>query len=262
MQIEEHGAIAAFGYRSGVIPPLQTIASTIKAAMQTADDRPVKTTLDGDDVALLDHVGVRVVIGRQQAATEGLCSHLVFAVGNAPDMEGARPNRKTHAKRTDKLASWVKQTMPYDTDLRAETPEAVDAKLVRGFLELLDHAEGMTATQHADASSFILDTAATVDASVIDHDDTLSPKPPRKRARDRFDPEGIIELDDLGDSLPDTPQWLQDQAEPTQPLRLTVHTMALSLMLYSAPLGAFLFTYSMLRDITKGENEEDGQETA
>ncbi len=40
-----------------------------------------------------------------------------------------------------------------------------------------------------------------------------------------------------------------ERAEPTEPLRLTVHTLALSLCLYVPALGAAMFTYTMLRDI-------------
>ncbi|MFN3211122.1 MAG: hypothetical protein ACE369_19410 [Roseovarius sp.] len=46
------------------------------------------------------------------------------------------------------------------------------------------------------------------------------------------------------------PEWLRRRAAPTKPLRLTVHAMALSIMFFAPPLGAFLFTYTMLRDIT------------
>ncbi len=256
MQSQDHGAIVAFGYRSGEIPPVSAIASRVQKAMQVADDRPAALSWEGQEIAVLDHVGVRVAIGRQNAAAEGFCSHLVMAVGNSPDMDGARPNRKTHSKRADRLAAWVEQTMPYDTVLRAETPEDVDGKLVRSFLELLEHAEGMAPNEKVIEKQPLVDRPSDTDASVIDPPVVAPTAPKAKPVRDRFDPSGIIELDDLAEPLPESPQWLQDQAEPTEPLRLTVHTMALSLMLYSAPLGAFLFTYSMLRDITKKKDQE------
>ncbi len=256
MQSQDHGAIIAFGYRSAEIPAVRAIASRVQKAMQVADDSPATVTWDGEQIAILDHVGVRVAIGRQDASVKGYCSHLVMAVGNAPDMEGARPNRKTHSKRADRLAAWVEQAMPYDTILRAETPEDVDGKLVRSFLELLDHAEGMMPSDKPFDTQTIVDRSSAVDASAIDPPPVGHNAPVPKPVRDRFDPSGIIEVEDLERPLRETPQWLQDQAEPTEPLRLTVHTMALSLMLYSAPLGAFLFTYSMLRDISKKKGEE------
>lgn len=259
METQDHGSIVAFGYRNGDIPPVSAIASRVQKAMQVADDRPAVIAWDGDEIAILDHIGIRVAIGRQEATAKGYCSHLVMAVGNAPDMEGARPNRKTHTKRADRLAAWVQQTMPYDTILRAETPEDVDAKLVRSFLELLVHAEGMVPEEKILDAQPDVDRSSAAHTSVIDPPDTTAVPEQQRPIRDRFDPSGIIEVDDLANPLPDTPQWLQDHAKPTQPLRLTVHTVALSLMLYSAPLGAFLFTYSMLRDITKNNKEETAE---
>ena len=47
----------------------------------------------------------------------------------------------------------------------------------------------------------------------------------------------------------DLGQMLLTRAEPTKPLRLTIHTLALSLCLYAPPLGAAMFAYTMLRDI-------------
>jgi len=256
MQSQDHGAIVAFGYRSAEIPAVSAIASRVQKAMQVADDSPASISWDEEQIAVLDHVGVRVAIGRQEAAAKGYCSHLVMAVGNAPDMEGARPNRKTHSKRADRLAAWVEQAMPYDTILRAETPEDVDGKLVRSFLELLEHAEGMAPEEKTFDTQAVADRSSAADRSAIDLPELAPAMPAPKPVRDRFDPSGIIEVDDLSEPLRKTPQWLQEHAEPTEPLRLTVHTMALSLMLYSAPLGAFLFTYSMLRDITKKKDEE------
>ena len=47
----------------------------------------------------------------------------------------------------------------------------------------------------------------------------------------------------------DLGQMLLSRAEPTKPLRLTIHTLALSLCLYVPALGAAMFAYTMLRDV-------------
>ncbi|MEL7014289.1 MAG: hypothetical protein AAFO72_13565, partial [Pseudomonadota bacterium] len=43
--------------------------------------------------------------------------------------------------------------------------------------------------------------------------------------------------------------FMASQAECSQPMRLTIHTLALSMFLYVPPLGAALFTYTMMRDM-------------
>ena len=54
MHGQDHGAIAAFGYRRRVNASLSAFVKRIEAAMQTTDDRPVAVTWVGDDVAILD----------------------------------------------------------------------------------------------------------------------------------------------------------------------------------------------------------------
>ena len=39
------------------------------------------------------------------------------------------------------------------------------------------------------------------------------------------------------------------QSECSEPMRLTIHTLALSMCLYVPPLGAAMFAYTMMRDI-------------
>ena len=56
------------------------------------------------------------------------------------------------------------------------------------------------------------------------------------------DGKGSAFTNDLG-------QMLLTRATPTEPMRLTIHTLALSLCLYVPALGAAMFAYTMLRDV-------------
>lgn len=252
MQSQSHGAIAAFGYRRQVNTSVSAFVRSIEKAMTSADPRPALVQWDGDDVAVIDHVGIRVAIGFREAGIKELCHHLVMAVGATPGATGTAVRRKTHVQRADHLVAWIEKVLPYDTILRAETPESVGQTLVRGFLDLLNHAEGMM-SEGAPLSTVSVPRAGdmSTDANTPAEQPAMSCEKARKAKRNRYDPSGIIAPEEVNEALMQSSQFIDNQAEPTTPLRLTVHTVALSLMLYSAPLGAFMFTYSMLRDMNK-----------
>lgn len=229
----KHSSIAVFGYPCPPEAEHAEIVHAIDQILQNCDSEPRKIHWVNADLALIDRVGVRIAISLLHPTQDDHYTHLVLAVGRAPHSDAQDDILSvSHTHLADRLVHRVKNDMPYHTIMRGETPECVDESLIHSLYDLLRQASP-TKTDVAPAN--------------------LDSRPERKKrkpaipAEERFD---VI----LSDDVPDTPQtannWLEERAVPTKPLRLTVHTMALSIMLYTAPLGAFLFTYSMLRDIS------------
>ncbi|MGK7652378.1 hypothetical protein ACSQ76_08175 [Roseovarius sp. B08] len=236
MHDERQTSIATFGYRHA--PPMQAgdIVQAIDEMLQGTDAQPRRITWVSDALAMIDRIDVRVAMALLPPSCEDRQTRLVLAVGRAPiapaddDLLGP-----SFVHLADRLVYRIWVDMPYDTIMRGETPEPVDHDLILSLCDLLRK------------SSRGSDSSATANMQPVGGRRRTSATMP---AEERFD---VILADDVADIIPSVPAWLEKRAAPTKPLRLTVHTMALTIMLYSAPLGAFLFTYSVLRDIT-GDN--------
>ena len=229
----QQASIAVFGYRRPPSADVTEIVGAIDDLLQRTDAEPRKIHWSDNDVAFIDRIGVRIAIALLPPSDDDHYTHLVLAVGQAPGTSATDEMLSvSHTHLADRLVYRVKYDMPYDTIMRGETPEFVDETLIHSLYELLRQAS-LAKTNTAPAN--------------MDAQPTRKKPVPRIPAEERFD---VILSDDVIASENATPSWIDRRAVPTQPLRLTVHTMALSVMLYTAPLGAFLFTYSMLRDVS------------
>lgn len=232
---DQQASIAMFSYRRAPAAQADDIVRAIDEMLQNTDAQPRQVTWVGQSVAMIDRVGVRIAVALLPPSLEDRYTHLVLAVGAPPgtqdcdDLLGI-----SYAHLADRLIYRVKDDMPYDAIMRGETPETVDHDLVLSLYDLLRQSSPVGSPTGP----------ANLDAQPDPGSWHAAPHP---AVEERFD---VILSEEVPDSATAVPDWLQRRARPTKPLRLTVHTMALSIMLYTAPLGAFLFTYTMLRDIT------------
>ncbi|WP_103764009.1 hypothetical protein [Roseovarius confluentis] len=231
-------SIATFGYRRAPVAQAGDIVHAIDEMLQNSDAQPRRIHWVSDSIAMIDRIGVRIAVALLPPSHEDRYTHLVLAIGRSPD----EPNGDdlldvSFAHLADRLIYRIKDDMPYDTIMRGETPEMVDHDLILSLYDLLRKsppASGPSAPANLDAQPAARQRRTTTVLTTEEY----------------FD---VILSEEVPDTVTAVPSWLEKRAVPTKPLRLTVHTMALSIMLYTAPLGAFLFTYSMLRDIT-GDN--------
>ncbi|MEO1138613.1 MAG: hypothetical protein AAFW87_04070 [Pseudomonadota bacterium] len=233
MSRHNQGSIAAFGYRQPPAADFPDIVHAIDALLQKTDAQPRQLQWFGKNIAIIDRVGVRIALGILPPSDSDRYTHLLIAVGERPDDVEDDLLTMSNYLLADKLVNRIKDDMPYDTIMRGETPETVDEELLWAMFELL---------RKSSASAPEADYAANKDHA---------PDPRALAAMSPLDAQtfDIISADDIGAGPRLVPCWFDKRAYPTKPLRLTIHTVALSVMLYTPPLGAFLFTYSMLRDV-------------
>lgn len=229
----QQASIAVFGYRHAPSAQVDEIVQAIDAMLQSTDAEPRTVTWVGESCAMIDRIGVRIAIGLLPHSADDSYTHLAIAVGHNTEDHGIDDMLSvSHPQLADRLVYRIREDMPYDTIMRGETPETVDETLILSIFDLLRQAA--PAAQAAAPAN-------------LDSQPERRKAAPRIPAEERFD---VILSEDVPDTATTTPSWAERRAASTKPLRLTVHTVALSIMLYTAPLGAFLFTYSMLRDVT------------
>lgn len=226
MSTQFHGSIAALGYRRRPDVGFAAIVDDIDRVLQSTDAHPRKLTWHGDSIAFIDRDGVRIALGWVPGKAPGDMSYLVLAIGPLPELD-ASLGSVSCIHLADRLVLRIKDDMPFDTVMRGETPEAVDITLLRTIFELL-----------------------RTDPGLADHDpsspDTDADAARTKSRDDDFD---VIDTHEVNQSSSAIARWMEKRAVPTAPLRLTIHAVGLSVMLYTPPLGAFMLTYSMLRDV-------------
>ncbi|MEM8775115.1 MAG: hypothetical protein AAGF53_08775 [Pseudomonadota bacterium] len=176
-----------------------------------------------DNIAMIDRDGVRIALGFLPPSESDQYSYIIIAVCTMEDLVGNRVHKISNIHLADKLVQRVKNDIPYDTIMRGETPEPVDENLLHSMFDLLRAAT----VPHGKGSD---DTTTGIGA-----DDTAMAS------------YGVILSDDVGKKLSQMPPRLARRKMPGL-VRLTIHLLALSVTLIAPPLGAFLFTYSVLRD--------------
>lgn len=225
-----HGSIAALGYRKCPDVDFSAIVDDIDRILQNTDVHPRQVSWHDNSIAYIDRDGVRIGLGWLPGQGSGALSYLVLAIGPLPVGEAALGSVSC-IHLADRLVMRIKDDLPFDTVMRGETPEAVDTTLISTIFELLQTDPGLAAQDtrdHSEAS----DAEQTGRSTRTDGG--------------HFD---VIDPHEVTQSTSSLARWMDKRALPTAPLRLTVHTLGLSVMLYTPPLGAFMLTYSLLRDM-------------
>ncbi|KZY35170.1 hypothetical protein A3731_17780 [Roseovarius sp. HI0049] len=242
MEVQTFGSIVAmeFGRRPSI--NFADIVEEFDIAFQMVDSRSRALTWDCDDIAIIDRDDVRVALGWLPAKHEDETWHLVIAVGTASAATDAvRIDPNSFRYLADRIVERTQEFLPSTAVLHGDARQPVNARLIDTTFDLL---RMNTQEMHGDAGSprrDRFDRAPDPD-SYADMADTMTPPWMGGAQAEDSGAKSSGFTNDLG-------QMLLTRAAPTKPLRLTIHTLALSLCLYVPPLGAAMFAYTMLRDI-------------
>ena len=225
------GSIAVFAYRELDPARFAGIVRDIDRTLQLTDTHPRRITWDGADIAMIDRDETRIALGLRPVGPAQGDSHLVLAIGRPAEGRMTRSAAAQCVQLVDRLSSRLAEDLPYASMLRDETTRPVDAALIRDLF-----------------------TRLTPPARAPEADTSPAMAGPRAAAPCP-DPAdfAVIATEDVAALDPDVPRFLSERAAPTAPLRLTVHLTGAMVALISAPLGAFMLTYSLLRDTLSRE---------
>lgn len=235
--MQTQGFVVGFEYRACPRMEFSDIVEEFDLAFRFVDAQTRALIWDCDDIALIDREYVRVALGWLPPDDEGGAWYLVAAVGPIKGPNSARINPEAFRFVADQIEQRTQDFLPADSVLRGDAHQPVGPELIDSVFDLLrDSAKSRC--------------------------DTTAPRPdpapdPYAGFSEAMDPRETIGDDDhdIIDAVPVLPRaaavqrWLSERAEPTKPMRLTIHTLALTMMLYVPPVGAFMFAYTMLRDV-------------
>ncbi|SRR6056297_19467 len=233
--MQTQGFVVGFEYRACPRMEFSDIVEEFDLAFRFVDAQTRALIWDCDDIALIEREYVRVALGWLPPDDDSGSWHLVAAVGPIKGPNSARINPEAFRFVADQIEQRTQDFLPADSVLRGDAHQEVGPELIDTIFDLLrDGAQSPCDTTAPNARSD-------------------SPRPDAANVMD--EPDITDDEHDIIDAVPVLPRaaavqrWLSTRAEPTKPMRLTIHTLALTMMLYVPPVGAFMFAYTMLRDI-------------
>lgn len=249
MTPQSYGSVIAMEFKARPSIPFADIVEEFDTAFQMVDSDKKSLAWDCDDIAIIDRDYVRVAMGWLPSKAKGQAWHLVFAVGCAPSEDVSKIEMSSYDFVADRILDRTHEFLPSTAVLRGEASQPVGPALIDTLFDLLQ-------TDTSDASKDARDQAyETEDEFRSEEEDSYadivdSMTPPWTKVTD--DPDAFTKdiFDKAEEEMIKQNQiFAVSQAECSQPMRLTIHTLALSMCLYVPPLGAALFTYTMMRDI-------------
>ena len=213
MSRQTYGEIAALEYHAPPGMDFPDIVEEFDIASHGLATQVRRLTWDGDDIALIDRECVRIALGWLPPEHDNRPHYLVIAIGPPPQgKRRAAFDPTAYSVLLERALDRVSAYLPFDAVLRGPSAQAVGTALLDRTFDLLTS------------------TAPRLSPSDIE-------TARRKRAEARHG------------------AWSEEAIEPTalpaipsQPLRLTVVTLGLTLFLHAPPIGAALLTYTALRE--------------
>lgn len=213
MSRQTYGEIAALEYHGPPGMDFPGIVEEFDIASHGLATRVRRLTWDGDDIALIDRECVRIALGWLPPRREDRPHYLVIAIG--PPLGRNRRaafDAGAYSVLLERALDRVSGYLPFEALLRGQGSQSVG-------VALLDRTFDLLAATAPRLSKTDIETAR------------------RKRAETRHGAwsDGAIEPSTL-------------PVIPSQPLRLTVVTLGLTLFLHAPPIGMALLTYTALRE--------------
>lgn len=254
MDTQSFGSVVAMEFRRRPSIAFADIVEEFDIAFQVVDSRTRALTWDCDDIALIDRDGVRVALGWLPGGEQGQPWHLVVAVGAAPGAGKDKIDPASFRFIADRIVERSRDYLPVNAVLHGEASQPVGAELVDTVFDLLRMS---TSDMHGDCRDPQKDRAmnGAQRNGRAGPDDMTAPPWTGASSAQATNGASTANLNGIGTRLRESEitnhlgQMLLTRAEPTKPLRLTIHTLALSLCLYVPALGAAMFAYTMLRDV-------------
>lgn len=252
-----YGKITALEYSRRPHLTFADIVEEFDIAFQMVDSQKNGLSWSFEDIAIIERDYIRLALGWLPSTEPGMPWHLVIAVGGDQDQNSDRISPATYEFVTTQIIERLSEFLPFDAALHGDAHQPVDTDLIDAVFDLLSVESGTGIATNPmpvpeAACGGIDDIGETVMSGGLPRSD-CTPAQPEHQTDASISRSAPAE--EGGQSAGIAPQagirgqFLRTRAKPTQPLRLTIHTLALSLMLYVPPLGAAMFAYTMLRDV-------------
>ncbi|MFB9150215.1 hypothetical protein [Roseovarius ramblicola] len=214
MYRQTYGEIAALEYHGPPGMEFPDIVEEFDIASHGLATQVRRLTWDGDDLALIDRECVRIALGWLPPERKDRPHYLVIAIGPPPRRKGRVTgfDPAAYGLLLERALDRVGRYMPFDALLRGPASQTIGAALLDRTFDLL----GATAPR-------------------LRPGDIETGRRKRAEARDGGWQRDAVEPGTL-------------PAIPSQPMRLTVVTLGLTLFLHAPPVGAALLTYTALRE--------------
>jgi hypothetical protein len=249
MTSQSYGSVVAMEFKARPSIDFADIVEEFDIAFQMVDSRTRSLTWDRDDVAMIDRDYVRVAMGWLPATEKGEAWHLIIAVGSAPGEDLSKIEPASYDFVADRILDRTSEFLPSTAVLRGEANQPIGPELIDTLCDLL-RMDPQDMAGDSDVQEQII-----TDEELDDYADIVSDmNPPWARAAKNDRAYSKAEFDaaekaaQFGDAEGRGPMLITG-SECSQPMRLTIHTLALSMCLYVPPLGAAMFAYTMMRDI-------------
>jgi len=241
--MQTQGYVVGFEYGACPRMDFTDIVEEFDLAFQFVDAQTRALIWDCEDIAVIERDYVRVALGWLPPDDEDGAWHLIAAVGPVDPSRQPPFIMASFRQIADQIAERTQEFLPSDSIMRGEAHSPVTPALIDSLFDLLRETAQTPCDTVAPKPSPEPSPDPSHDILIDTHDFT-------GRDDTMFDRD-----DDVIDALPILPpaaaltRWLGQRSKPTKPMRLTIHALALTMMLYVPPVGAFMFVYTMLRDI-------------
>ncbi|MDR9395667.1 MAG: hypothetical protein RI571_15340, partial [Roseovarius sp.] len=226
MQASAHGTVTALEYRTCPDLDFADIVEEFDIAFRMVDATKRSLTWDCEDIAIIERDNLRVCMGWLPPEQPGAPWYLVVAVG--PTARDRTTSQATFMGRegldylTDRIIERTSEFLPADAVMRGEAGQPVGPDLIDNLLELLRHpVAGSDAPPVDDPRTERPGDTFAPEAEPV-ADETLSEpvdaNPAPRSVMRRF---GLSDMDGLAPVL---------SGAASRPLRLSIHTFALTLM--------------------------------
>ena len=244
MTTQSYGSVVAMEFKARPSVSFEDIVDEFDVAFQMVDSQSRSLTWEREDTAIIDRDYVRVAMGWLPSKSKGQPWHLIIAVGSSPDEDLTKIEMSSYDFLADRILDRTNEFLPSTAVLRGDASQPVGKPLIDTLFDLL----------RADTAALPGDTAAPEDVILEDEEadyadmvDALLPPWERDDTKEVYSKAVFDQAE--AKMVERNARFQFGQSECSEPMRLTIHTLALSMCLYVPPLGAAMFAYTMMRDI-------------
>ncbi|MEM6587273.1 MAG: hypothetical protein AAF641_02405 [Pseudomonadota bacterium] len=256
MNAQVYGSVIAMEFKARPKVSFEDYVEDFDLAFQMVDSATRSLTWERADLAIIDRDYVRVAIGSLPSRGKRQPWYLVMVVGSAPGEDMSKVEPASYEFLADRILERSNEFMPATAVLRGEANEPITPELMDTLCDLLgaevgDHAHDVPRDTPCEEPTHdvVRGEHEVLYADMVEtmvppwaHGAEIGAKPQSAYSKSEFD-RAAEEL-----ARQDVAQVMAE-SQSSDPMRLTIHTLALSMALYVPPLGVALFAYTMLRDI-------------
>ncbi len=253
MTPQSYGSVVAMEFKARPEIDFAEIVEDFDMAFQMVDTRSRALTWENDETAIIDRDYVRVAMGWLPAKETGQPWHLIIAVGSSPDEDLSKIEMSSYEFLADRILDRTSEFLPSTAVLRGNASQPIGPDLMETLSSLL---ETDVTDMASDTGLRDVDTRQPFAEEYADMVDSMSPPWAHTDycgglySKAKFDAAELAAQAVDNDAMEfASGRFRLGGAGSSEPMRLTIHTLALSMCLYVPPLGAAMFAYTMMRDV-------------